>query len=203
MFKRIAYASIGIVFMAVAAYAATIPLLTGPNASDPSQILGTLNQLIGSINNNVQNKLYGNAVAVNTTAITTEETLFTYTLPAGYLANAGDTVVAECSEASAATANNKTLRLYFGASVITTGAVASNGTGMYLKMSATRGATSTAQAFVGTGTAGAAGVSPVAVTNTAGTDDMAAAIVIKCTGQNGTAAANDMSGKMMIVESLK
>lgn len=201
LFKKLGLGLAALLGMAVLGYAANIPLLTGP--VDPSGLLGAFNQVIAAINSNVQNKLYGNAVAVNTTAVTTEETLFTYTLPAGYLANAGDTVRAECSAATGATANTKTLRLYFGASVISTGAVAANANNLYLTMTATRGATAAAQAFVGNGMGGTTSVTPVAIVNTAGTDDLAAAVVIKCTGQNGTAAANDISGKMMVVEALK
>lgn len=201
IFKKITYGFAALLGMAVLGYAANIPLLTGP--VDPSGLLGTFNQVIASINSNVQNKLYANGVVSATTAGTGEETLYTYTLPANFLANAGDSVRAECSAQGAATANNKTLRLYFGASVITTGAVAANNGGLYLTMTATRGASATAQAFAASGLGGTAGATPVAVVNTAGTDDMAAAIVIKCTGQNGTAAAADTSGRMMIVESLK
>lgn len=203
MLKKITFAFAALLGMAIAGYAANIPLLSGPDSSDPAQLLGTLNRLINSINSNVQNKLYGNAVAVNTTAVTTEETLFTYTLPAGYLATAGDSVRAECSATTGATANTKTLRLYFGASVISTGAVAANANNLYLTMTTTRGATGAAQAFVGNGIGGTTSVTPVAIVNTAGTDDLSTALVIRCTGQNGTAAANDISGKMMIVEALK
>lgn len=201
--KKTAFALFGLLGMAVAGYAATIPLLTGPDNSDPSQILSTLNRLIGVINSNVQNKLFANGVLSATTAGTGEEVLYTYTLPANYLANAGDSVRAECAAQGAATANNKTLRLYFGTSVVSTGAVAANNSGLFLTFTVTRGATAAAQAFVGNGMGGATGVTPVAVVNTAATDDLSTALVIRCTGQNGTAALADTSGRMMIVESLK
>lgn len=199
--KRIGYAAFGLLFMAVAAYAVNIPLLTGP--IDPSQILGTLNQLIQSINSNVQNKLYGNGVVSATGAGTSEQTLYTYTLPANTLANAGDSLRVECSAATAANANNKTLKLYFGASVISTPTAALNAQNVYLTYTVTRGASATAQAFVGNGMSGTGSITPVAVVNTAGTDDMSTALVIKCTGTDATDSAGDISGKMMFVELIK
>lgn len=198
MLKKLAFTFVGLVATAAIAFAAQIPLLTGP--IDPSGMQGTLNQLIQSINRGVVNKLYANAVVSATTAGTGEEVLYTYTLPANTLANAGDGVIASCAAQGAATANNKTLRLYFGASVVTTGAVAANNSGLYLEAKVIRGASAAAQAFVGTGTGGAAGVTPVAVTNTAGTDNLAADVVIRCTGQNGTAALADTSGRQMVVQ---
>jgi hypothetical protein len=201
VFKRLGYGFVGLVFMAVAGYAASIPLLTGP--LDPSSTLGTLNQLIQSINSNIQNKLFANGIASPTGTGTTEQTLYTYTLPANYLANAGDSIRAECSASTAATANNKTLTLYFGASTVTTGAVASNNSNLYLTYTVTRGASSTAQVFVGNGMGGTGGATPVAVVNTAGTDDMTTALVIKCTATDAVSAAADVNGRMMIVESLK
>lgn len=200
MFKRLVYGFVGLVFMAAAGYAASIPLLTGP--VDVSGLLGTFNQVIQSINSNVQNKLYANGVVSATSAGTSEETLYTYTLPANYLANAGDSLRVECSAQGAATATTKTLRLYFGASVISTGAVTANNTGLYLTALVTRGASSTAQAFAGQGSIGT-GPAVIAPVNTAGTDDLSTALVIKCTGQNGTGNLADTSGRMMIVESLK
>lgn len=200
MLKKLAFTFVGLVATAAIAFAAQIPLLTGP--VDPSGLQGTLNQLIQSINNNVQNKLYGNAIAVNTTAVTTEETLYTYTLPAGYLAQAGDSVRAECAAQSAATATVKTLRLYFGTSVVAATGT-SNNTSQFVTFTATRGATAASQSFVGNGMGGAAGIVPTAVVTTAGTDNLAADVIIKCTGQNGTANANDISGKKMMVEAVK
>lgn len=199
--KKILYGFVGLAFMAATASAANIPYLNGP--IDPSGLLGTFNQLIASINSGIQSKLYGNGVAAATTAVTTEETLFTYSLPANYLANAGDAVRVECSAATGATANNKTLRLYFGSAVVSTGAVAANAQNLYLNYTVTRGASASAQAFAAGGVGGTNSATLVAQVNTAATEDLTAAVTIRCTGQNGTAAAGDISAKSMIVEAIK
>lgn len=191
----------GILLIAPIALAANLALRTGP--VDVSEIRSVLNQLTLDINNGTSGDIYANSTVVNTTAVTTEEVLYSYSLPANFLATFGDSVKVQCSAQGGATANNKTLRLYFGASVITTGAVAANNSGLFLEATVMRGATAASQVFVGRGVAGAAGITPVAVTNTAGTDNLAAEVLIRCTGQNAVAAAADVSGKMMLVESVK
>lgn len=197
--KKLGYAAFGLGFMAIAATAANIPLLTGP--LDPSGMLGTLNQLITSINSNIQLKLYANGTVVNTTAVTTEETLYTYTLPANSLNSNTKSLRLKCGATTAATANNKTLKLYFGSAVYSTGAVAANAGAFNLEVIVVRTGAAT-QMFWGSGTGGTGGITPIIPAYTAATEDLTAAVTIKCTGQNGTAAANDISGKFMMVEAI-
>ena len=101
-----------------------------------------------------------------------------------------------------ATANNKTVKLYFGASLVSTGVIAANAQQGYLQLIVMRTAAATQGVFA-SGVGGTTSVAPIAVTYTAGTDALTAGVVIKCTGQNGTAAANDIIARAMITELIK
>lgn len=72
--------------------------------------------------------LYSTPVAVATVG-TSEETVGTYTLPAGFLDTDGNTLSMEAGGTCAANANSKTFRMYFGATQMVTAAVACNATG--------------------------------------------------------------------------
>lgn len=180
--------------------AANLPLLTGP--LEPSQTLGTLNQLIQSINTGVGGLLNAQTGVVATGAGTAEQVLQTYTMPANTLSVAGQGVIVMCPWTTAATANNKTVKLYFGASVATTPTQAANAQAGFLKLTVFRTAAA-AQIVVGEGVAGTGSLTPVAVTVTSGTDDLTAGVVIKCTGTDGTDAAGDISTKGMITRLVK
>lgn len=185
---------------------ANLSLFTGPGGSNPTAEMppgiGTFNQLINNINSGVGGLLNAQTASVGTTAVTTEEVLQTYTLPANTLAVAGQAVRITCPFSTGATANNKTVRLYFGGSSVSTGAYAGNAQQGYLQLIVMRTAAATQGVFA-SGVAGTGSVSPVAVTYTAGTDALTAGVVIKCTGQNGTAAANDIIARAMITELVK
>jgi hypothetical protein len=59
-------------------------------------------------------RLYSTGVSVGNGADLTEDTLATYTLPAGTLANAGDTIDIMASGSFGATTDSKAIRLRFG-----------------------------------------------------------------------------------------
>lgn len=183
--------------VAAIAFSASIPLRSGP--VDSGNIRGELNSIIGAINSGVVNKLYANGLVSATSAGTSEETLYTYTLPANSLANVGDSVRIRCGATTAANANNKTFKIYFGASSFSSGTVASNNGAFNFEMIVTRTAAAT-QMVWSSGTGGTAGITPILPTYTAGADDLTTALVIKCTGQDGSASAADISGKFMLVE---
>lgn len=186
--------------------AANIPLFTGPAGSNPTVDfpigLGTVNQIVQAVNTGTGGLINAQTGSVGTTAVTTEEVLQTYTLPANTLAQAGQSVRVSCFFTTGATANNKTVKLYFGASVISTATYAGNAQVGRLQAIVTRTAAAT-QKFNGSGMAGTGSLTPVAEVYTAGTDALTAGVVIKCTGTNGTAAANDIVATSMITELIK
>lgn len=179
--------------------AANLPLLTGP--LEPSQLQATLNALIQSINSGTAGLINAQTAAVATGAGTAEQVLQTYTLPANTIASAGQGVRVSCWGSTGATANNKTRKLYFGASVITTAAEAANAQKWFLQLSVMRTAAA-AQKVWAWGHAGTGGVTPLTYTNS-GTDDLTAGVVIKCTGTDGTDAAADITADGMVTELIK
>jgi len=136
--------------------------------------------------------------AVGTGADTTEDTLYTYTLPASALSAVGKALRVRAWGSTSANGNNKTAKLYFGATVISTGAAAANAKDWYLEALVVKtGANTQTVLFNGTFNGAA-----LATQVSAGTENDAAAIVIKSTGTNGSASANDLTAKCQIVEYL-
>lgn len=182
--------------------AANLPLITGPQ--DPSQLNATINTLIQSINSGVGGLLNAQTAIVATGVGTSEQTLQTYTLPANTITAAGQGVRTTCWGGTAANANNKTRKLYFGASAITTATEAANAQTWRLSFIVMRTAAATQQ-FLGSGEAGTASVTPLATVVLSGTDDFTAGagIVIKCTATDGTSSAGDVSANGMITELIK
>lgn len=199
--KRLVFALGGLLLSSAVALAANLPLLSGPNYSDPSQVLATANAVIQSVNSGVGGLINAQTAAVSTGTGTSEQVLQTYTLPANQLSLAGQAVRVRCWGTTGATANNKTRKLYFGASVITTATEAANAQNWVLDLVVMRTAAAT-QSVSGTGLAGTGGVTPISYINQ-GTDDLTAGVVIKCTGTDGTSAANDITANGMLVEQIK
>jgi len=135
-----------------------------------------------------------------TIADTNETDLWTYTLPAGLLNTDGRGVRVTVWYTRAANGNTKTQRLYFGATVVSSHAVADSGQTLVQTATILR-TSSTAQltgAFWGSGASGS-----IAPSITTPAETLANAIVIKATGQNGTAAANDICFRVGTVEWLR
>lgn len=199
MLKRMLAVLAAIICSGAIALSANIPLTTGPqNASDLAAIV---NNLIQSINGSV-GRISASTTAASTTATTVETTLQQYTLAANALANAGDSVRVTCWGTTGANANNKTTKLYFGSSVISTATEASNAQKWWLDFVVMR-RTATTQAVMMRGQAGTGSVTPLAPVTADGSETLTAAITIKCTGTNGTASAGDITAQGMIVEALK
>lgn len=145
------------------------------------------------------------AVATGTIADTNETVLWTYTLPANSLNANGTKIRIRAWGACAANANNKTMRLYFGATVLNLSGTAAfnNNTFQYDAIVIRTGAATQVALAVGdTATAGAglAGTNLGNHIQTAPTEDTTAAIVVKVTGQNAVASANDILLKGAVVE---
>lgn len=186
-------------FAAAPAFAANIPLLTGP--IEPNQIQATLNQLIQSINTGVGGLLNAQTGATATGAGTDEQVLKTYTLPGGTLSTAGQALRITCWGRTAANGNNKTRKLYFGANVITTATEAANDQPWQLQMIVMRN-TATTQAVAAHGMAGLGGITMLDYVAD-GAETLASNIVIKCTGTDGTSSAGDITANGMITELIK
>lgn len=141
--------------------------------------------------------IYVNTTAVGTTAVTTEENLMLYTLPANTLLRDGQGVRIIAWGTNAANANTGIGRLLFGGTLIKSNQKGNN-TDWVLTAEVTKTGVSTqksiAQIFRDTVVNDAANVS-LTKTDTAG-------IVIKVTGQNDVAAANDIVCEGMRIEFL-
>ena len=126
------------------------------------------------------------AAGVGNGSDTTEDTLFTYSLPAGSLDVAGRSMLIEAWGSFANNSHSKHARLYFGSEVVDTGANTTTGAiGWYLSIDVVKTGASTqqmtAQLITGTTHGGC--------TTQAGAETDTAAIVIKVTGQTGTSSS--------------
>ena len=200
MFKKLLATVAAVFFSGAIAFSANLSLITTPTPAADLQYF--LNQLIIAINSGVGGLANAQTGAVSTTATTAETTLQSYTLPASTLATSGQTVRITCWGATAATSNNKTIKLYFGSTSYATPAQASNGQSWWVQLLVMRTAATT-QATYGTGVAGTGSLTPVAVVASAGAETLASGVLIKCTGTNGTASASDITANGMIVELVK
>ena len=198
--KRILYSVLGLALMATAVFAGNygrLTLVTG--AQDPSQLSATINGVINQYNSSAPGLLYVNGTSTANSG-TSEATIFSYSLPAGYLASNGQSIRVKCYVGTAATADNKTLLLYFGASSITTAAAANNAGGGWLEYTVTRTGAAT-QSLSGSGQFGAAGVTPIITQHVAATETLANAIDIRCRATD--AVSGGTTGRLFIVESLR
>ncbi len=195
MLKRILAGLAAVIGAGSIAVAANLPLVTG--AQDPSQLNATINTLIQSINSSVS-RIGVWTTQVQASATTAEQTLFTYTLPGGLLANAGDSVRITCWGVDAANTDNKAQKLYFGASTITTPTAATNNKGWRLTMTAMR-STATTQLI---DSSGLVDTTPVSPANASGAETLASAITIKCTTTTA-GTFNDVTGQGLLVEAIR
>lgn len=189
----VAAALVGVVVLAAAAFGqAGMQLLTSLTGSEVvSFASGTvsngasLNTLWGYGRNSAL--LYTTTATASTGTGTTEQTLATYSLPANTL-NVGTKLRIKASFSAAANTDNKTFKCYFGASVITSGVLTTNGKNGSCEVIVTKTGASTQIVY------GNMLVDTTAITGykNAGTDTDTAAIVIKFTGTDGTSAAGDI-----------
>ena len=177
------------------------------NSMDASKLTGTVdvariandslgNELLSEIT-----KIDYNTSVVGTSAITTEETLFTSSLAAGLLAADGMGIKITVSGSVAATANAKTIRLRVDNNVISYNKVTTSPNNLKWKIEAfilRSGATS----CIATGDFTFSSVaSDLDLTTPAIT--WANAIDVSVTGHNGTAAVNDIVLGPVLIELIK
>lgn len=129
---------------------------------------------------------------------TGETTLKTYTLPAAKLAATGDTVRIRATGSFAANANLKSVRLYFGATVVAAMvATGFNGAHWIIEAEVSRTGAATQTAFGGFDTQ----ASGMLTTGTTPAETLSGTLIIKCTGTSGT-GSNDVICKNFCVEFL-
>jgi hypothetical protein len=143
--------------------------------------------------------VFATAVSTGNGADTTDDTLATFSLPANSL-NANNKVMRiRAWGVTAANGNNKTIKLFFGATNLSSGVVTSNNKSWSISMDVIRSGTSTQATYASC----QVDTSVVAPAYQAATETDTAAIVIKATGASGTTgAANDVVLKGMTIEFL-
>jgi hypothetical protein len=189
-----------------AAYPLTWSATTVGNASDIFLTRVAAGQLGVGASTLIQPVINGtfttSTVSTCTIADTNETDLWTYTLPAGALNTDGRGVRVTVFGTTAATANTKSLRFYFGASNLSISVVGGglNNVPWQSVFHVIRTGAAT-QLSEGQTVYGGLGAAILGVTNP--TETLANAVIIKMTGQNGTAAANDICVKGAFVETIK
>jgi hypothetical protein len=123
---------------------------------------------------------------------TSETDLCIYTMPANTLATNGNKVRITAWGAFAANTNAKTVRLYFGAAVLSTIVTASAAVSGWTPIGTVLRTGAATQVAGGFGMAGATGAGSVGTQLIAvsPTETLSGAVVIKVTGQSGTAGAD-------------
>lgn len=135
--------------------------------------------------------LHSSAASSSMTNNTSEQDLATYTLPANTLDANGKALHIRASGNYAAQSNNRTLRLYFGSTIVSVQAGNSAQVRWHLDTEIQRTSAGNQQitSLLYWGAAGSAG--SVTVTNATATESDSSAIAMKLTGQQSTAASTD------------
>ncbi|MEB3150914.1 MAG: hypothetical protein VKL60_18090 [Sphaerospermopsis sp.] len=122
-----------------------------------------------------------------------ETDLITYDLAGKTLANDGDILTIQASGIFAVNGNNKTLKLKFGSqTIVNTGAVAANGTNWEINATIIRKSPTTQEISTRIISNNSA-----SVTRTAGTQNLTAAITIKCTGLGSS--SDDITQEALVI----
>lgn len=176
-------------------------MVSGPNFQQVAPSAALVTPLGGNQNN--LSSLTATLLSLNTTstgngADTTEDVLMTYSLPANTLGTTARGLKITAWGNTAANADNKTIKLYFGSEVIASPTAATNNKGWYMYMEVYHTGANAQVAF-GYGQVDTTAVTPLITT---GAETESSAIVIKVTGTAGTGNANDIVAKAMIVEPL-
>jgi hypothetical protein len=154
---------------------------------------GTFTTLLGKAGNSTTNVRAPGLIAAQLTTIgtgadTTEDTLQTFTLPANAFHAIGRGVRIEAWGTTGADNNNKTVRLYFGTEIYDSTTLTTNNGSWFTWANVYKTGPNTQTAIAKSTFVNSTPATAVTAPNQTDT----APIVIKVTGQNGTAAANDM-----------
>lgn len=140
-----------------------------------------------------------NTTSQGTGADTSEDTLWSYTLPANTLSADGQGVRISFLVTSASNTNNKTLKLYFGSHVVISDSTTTSGASWSaLNVVIVRKTSSAQEGFAVVARNGSVLTTGEVITSESTSND----IVIKITGTNGTASANDIVFRLASVEAL-
>lgn len=182
--------------------------LTANEANDLRVYMDADNKFVAQIYSGASWSTYGHfmqlplcdATQTGTTAVTTEETLYSGTLSGGTLSTDCDFIEIYACGTTGANANNKTIKLKFGATVFDSGANALNADNWEFRATVLRTGATT-QKMSGHFIAGDA-TSHFGQFNYYDTpaETLANDITIAITGQNGTASANDIVLEMITVK---
>jgi len=146
-----------------------------------------------------QSVLWNDIGNSGTPAGTSEEVLKTYTLPSGILGNNGEQLEVDSISKFAANDNGKTVRLYFGGNTLyehfTDSLIIAGDDRLYLGAIISRTG-ATGQYVTAKSERGNKMYSPK---ETTWTEDLTNPVIIKLTGQNSVAAANDIVAKQLCV----
>lgn len=157
--------------------------------------------LFGAATASVGGTLTTSTAANCTIADTNETNLWTYSLPASTLNANGRGLRVTAFGNTAANANTKRVRLYFGATAISdTAAIAANSAGWKVRFDLLR---TSATAQVAVGEWFVTGTSATVNTFVTPAETLSGAVTIKATGLNGTANANDICIRGAFVETIK
>lgn len=130
--------------------------------------------------------LYSTGTPVSGVAGTGEQVLATYTIPASTLV-AGRIIRIRASFTSGSNGNNKTFKCYFGASVITSGTLTDNGTNGSCEVNVFYTSSAATQEVYANMIHATTNITTYVA---AGTDNAAATIVAKISGQGGTSGVD-------------
>ena len=133
--------------------------------------------------------LYTTTATASTATGTGEQVLATYSLPANALDVTGRTLRIKAAFTAASNGNNKTFKLYFGASAITSGTLTTSGKNGVAELIVTKSGSST-QIVYGTMLVDTTPITPYV--NASGSDTDTSAITIKFSGTDGTNSAGDI-----------
>lgn len=145
----------------------------------------------------------GGLLVSNTTAVGNitggEDNLITYSLAKNTMHNNGDALEVTAYGTTAANGNNKTIKLVLGSTTLfTTGAVAFNNKDWCLRATITQ-ITSTTQSILAE-FQGDFGLLTNTVTITAGAENLATTLTLKCTGTSGSSTTDDIIQKGLIIK---
>lgn len=141
-----------------------------------------------------------NTTGVGNGADVTEDDLMTFSVVGGTLANNGDMIEFECVFDCAANADNKTIKVKFGATtILTMGPVAQNGGSVVINGRVIRTGAATQRCYAWMQNTNAAGTSATSVADVTAAENLAGAVTFKATGQAGVANANDILQQVMVV----
>lgn len=181
-------AAIALVGGIVATHATELsPLLGTMNADNVTFYPGLLTYPNGGFH--AMGMIYGTSASVATGGGTTEQTLATYSLPANALDAAGRRIRVHTAFHMATNGNNKTIKLYFGGSSISSGTLTDSNKNGVATLDIVKSGAST-QIVSGTMQHDTTMITPYV--NASGSDTDTAAITIKMTGQDGTDSAGDI-----------